>query len=73
MLCVSISDNDFDTCTSLLELYDFIEFRLDLMKLKDNELLSLYAKAKSFIATCRPDELSEERSFKLLNSGTLKG
>ncbi|MFD1553984.1 hypothetical protein DNU06_16950 [Putridiphycobacter roseus] len=62
--CLSISGPDFEQCSQQLQLSEFVELRLDLYSLSEEELVSLLKTPKDYIATCRIED--EKTSITLL-------
>ncbi len=62
--CLSISGPDFEQCNQQLQLAEFVELRLDLYSVSEEELVSLLKTPKNYIATCRIKD--EEVSILLL-------
>jgi 3-dehydroquinate dehydratase-1 len=60
MICVAISDTDFDKCLSVLRKTDMAEIRLDLTQFSDDQIRHLFSLQKKLIATYRPLEGKEE-------------
>lgn len=69
-LCVSIANKNFQECYEISSNYNFIELRLDLLDLSNNQLQKLFALKTAFIATYR-ENLNQQNKNKekiLLNA-----
>jgi 3-dehydroquinate dehydratase-1 len=60
MICVAISDTDFEKCLSMLKKTDMAEIRLDLTQFSEEQIRHLFSLQKKLIATYRPLEGKEE-------------
>lgn len=52
-ICVSLAESNYDSLVSVIDKIQFAEIRLDLCKLKEEEIASIFSLPKMFIATCR--------------------
>ena len=66
MICVAISDKNYENCLSLLEKLDMAEIRMDLTQFSIEQIKHIFSLQKKLIATYRPVEgLENERLPKL--------
>ena len=56
MICVAISDKNYENCLSLLEKIDMAEIRIDLTQFSFDEISHIFSLQKKLIATYRPLE-----------------
>jgi 3-dehydroquinate dehydratase-1 len=73
MICVAISDTDFDKCLSVLRKTDMAEIRLDLTQFSDDQIRHLFSLQKKLIATYRPLEGKEEERMEQLKTAIEAG
>jgi 3-dehydroquinate dehydratase-1 len=73
MICVAISDTDFDKCLSVLRKTDMAEIRLDLTQFSNNQIRHLFSLQKKLIATYRPLEGKEEERMEQLKTAIEAG
>ena len=67
MICVAISDKNYDNCLSVLNRVDMAEIRLDLVDFDFEQISQVFSLPKKLIATYRPvDGKEEERLPKLI-------
>jgi 3-dehydroquinate dehydratase type I len=66
MLCVSISNLDFNGCLEALQGQEMAEIRLDLLSLSLEEVEKIFSLPVKLIATCRPGKQTPENRIKLL-------
>ncbi len=60
-ICVSIGSATFSQCLTIIESATFVEIRIDLLDLRDEEFITLFKKAKRSIATCRTGQLNDKQ------------
>ena len=60
MICVAISDKNYDKCLSVLMKTEMAEIRLDLTQFSTEQIKQLFSLQKKLIATYRPLEGKEE-------------
>jgi 3-dehydroquinate dehydratase type I len=67
MICVAISDKDYRKAIAMLPGVEMAEIRLDLTEYDDEAIDVVFGQENAnFIATCRPDNMTEkEQYFKL--------
>jgi 3-dehydroquinate dehydratase-1 len=65
MICVAISDTDFEKCLSMLKKTDMAEIRLDLTQFSEEQIRHLFSLQKKLIATYRPLEGKEEEEERM--------
>ena len=73
MICVAISDTDFEKCQSVLKKTDMAEIRLDLTQFTEEQVKKVFSHQKKLIATYRPLEGKEEERMVLLKSAIEAG
>jgi 3-dehydroquinate dehydratase-1 len=73
MICVALSDTDFDKCFDLVNKFELTEIRLDLTGFNKNQVEKLFSSGNKLIATYRPGVISDKERKELLkiaiNSG----
>ena len=73
MICVALSETNFDKCVELSKKFDLAEIRLDMTKFSHDQVKKIFSGGTKLIATCRPGEISEKERKELLllaiNSG----
>jgi 3-dehydroquinate dehydratase-1 len=73
MICVAISDTDFEKCLSMLKKTDMAEIRLDLTQFSEEQIRHLFSLQKKLIATYRPLEGKEEERMEQLKTAIEAG
>ncbi len=64
MICISIGHQDFETCNSLIEKYEFAEIRLDLCNFSKKQNQQLFNRSKKMLATYLVDIITfESKAF----------
>jgi 3-dehydroquinate dehydratase type I len=66
MIYISLADISFEECLESVRKFDFIEIRLDLLKLSRHQITEVFSANPNLIATCRPGKHSEEEQKALL-------
>ena len=66
MICVALSINDADQCIEALKSLEMAEIRIDLAGYNEQQVERVFSSHKNLIATCRPDNISDEKRLKLL-------
>lgn len=61
MICVSISEKNFDKCLELVKSFELCEIRIDLCELTLKQTELIFSSEKNLIATCRPEIVSDEK------------
>lgn len=73
MICVALSDNNPDTCLSVLSKVEMAEIRLDLTEFNSEDIKKVFADRTPLIATCRPDKTGDEKQLKILTKAIQAG
>ncbi|MBN2215520.1 MAG: type I 3-dehydroquinate dehydratase [Bacteroidales bacterium] len=73
MICVAISDKNFEHCLSMLEKTDMAEIRLDLTQFSPEQVRHIFSLQKKLIATYRPLEGKEEEQKEQLKAAIEAG
>lgn len=73
MICVSISDKDFNKCLGQLQKVNTAEIRLDMTELSAAETAIIFALKKKLIATCRPGKFSDAERLEILRYAIAAG
>jgi 3-dehydroquinate dehydratase type I len=73
MICVALSETDFEKCFELSKKFDLSEIRLDLTKFDLSQVKKIFSSEAKLIATCRPGEISEESRKEILKSAIIAG
>jgi 3-dehydroquinate dehydratase I len=66
MICVALSETNFDKCVELSKKFELCEIRIDLCGFDAEQVQKIFSSGAKLIATCRPDGVSEEQRKKLL-------
>ncbi len=65
MICVSISENNFEKCLELVKKFELSEIRLDLCSFNEQQIEKIFSSGSKLIATCRPNvQITEEERLK---------
>ena len=73
MICVAISDKNYDKCLSVLEKTDMAEIRLDLTQFTTDQVKQVFSHQKKLIATYRPLEGKEKEQMIQLKTAIESG
>lgn len=73
MICVSISDQDFDKCLDLIKKYELAEIRIDMTGFNNDQVEKIFSSGAKLIATCRPDKISDKDRAQLLKTAINSG
>jgi 3-dehydroquinate dehydratase-1 len=73
MICVSLSDTEFDKCLDLVQKYELSEIRLDLTGFNMSQVERLFSSGNKLIATCRPGNISDNERKDLLKTAIKSG
>jgi len=74
MICVALQENNVSKCLQILESVEMAEIRIDLAKLSNQDVNSIFSKStKKLIATCRPDNHTDKQRMDLLKTAILSG
>jgi len=68
MLCRSIAVEGSEKILSLIDGAEMAEIRIEMSNLSSDEVMALFGKHKSLIATCRPGDIPDERRKVLLKT-----
>lgn len=63
MICVAISDKDHRKCIATLTKVQMAEIRLDLTEFDNDAIDAVFAQEVPLVATCRPDNMSEQDQY----------
>ena len=66
MICVALSESNFEKCLELSKKFELCEIRIDLCGFDVNQIQSIFSTGAKLIATCRPGNISEEQRKLLL-------
>jgi 3-dehydroquinate dehydratase-1 len=66
MICVAVSETDFNKCMGIISKMDLSEIRLDLTGYSKTQVDKLFSSTKNLIATCRPNTNMDEKVRKEL-------
>ena len=66
MICVSLNITDVDQCIEALKSLEMAEIRIDLAGYNEQQVERVFSSHKNLIATCRPDNITDEKRLKLL-------
>ena len=66
MICVALSETNFDKCFELSKKFELCEIRIDLCGFDIEQIKTLFSSGTKLIATCRPGNVSEELRKELL-------
>jgi 3-dehydroquinate dehydratase-1 len=66
MICVALSDTDFDKCLDLVKKFDLTEIRLDLTGFNKLQVEKLFSTGNKLIATYRPGIIPDKERKELL-------
>lgn len=73
MICVSLSDTDFDKCLELSKKYELCEIRIDLTDFSKQQVEKIFSSGAKLIATCRPGKHDEKERAEILKSAIMAG
>ena len=73
MICVSLGEMPFVSCLQVAATWPLVEARLDLMKLVPEKIEILAMQCRQWIATCRPDNYTEQERTTLLAAAIRSG
>ncbi len=73
MICVAISDKNYEKCLSVMKKTEMAEIRLDLTQFTEDQVRQLFSLQKKLIATYRPCEGKEEERMKQLKTAIEAG
>ncbi len=73
MICVALSETDFEKCFELSKKFELCEIRLDLTKFDLSQVKKIFSSGTKLIATCRPGAISEESRKEILKSAIIAG
>ena len=66
MICVSLASMSFDECFKAIKKAPFVELRLDLLDITEEQLKTLVSIKSKTIATCRPCKKTDPERIQLL-------
>ena len=66
MICVALSDTDFNKCLELVHKFELCEIRLDMTRFDKKQIEKIFSSGAKLIATYRPGNISEEDRKELL-------
>lgn len=72
-VCVSVSGPTYSECIEQISDYTFIELRLDLLTLSDEELSALFKRGLTILATCRPEKKGRDFQTEMLQKAIQLG
>ena len=72
-ICVSLGEMPFVTCLQVAASWPLVEIRLDLLKLDPEKIEILAMQCRQWIATCRPDNHTEQERTTLLAAAIRAG
>lgn len=74
MICVSLSEKDFEKCLEWSKEFELSEIRIDLLGFDKNQLEKIFSSGAKLIATCRPDNnVNDVVRAELLKTAILAG
>jgi len=73
MICTAISEKNFEKCIEMVGLYDLAEIRIDLTKFSKEQVKKIFSTHKNLVATCRPEEYTDEERGELLKTAIKAG
>ena len=74
MICISIPDNNIDSCLALISTADMAEIRIDMAGFDENAVKKVFSQAKKpLIATCRPEIVEDSIRVGLLTTAIKNG
>jgi 3-dehydroquinate dehydratase-1 len=69
MICVCLSETDFEKCLEMAKKFELSEVRLDLTGFSKSQIERIFSSGAKLIATCRPGVFSdEERKNRLITA-----
>ncbi len=66
MICVSLSEPDFNKCLDLVQRFELSEIRIDLCRFNAVQIEKLFSSGAKLVATCRPNHISDDERKRLL-------
>jgi 3-dehydroquinate dehydratase-1 len=74
MICVALQETNVTKCLQILNTVELAEIRIDLAKLSIDDVQKIFSESKTpLIATCRPDNYSDEERLILLKTAITAG
>ena len=74
MICVALQESNVSNCLEILESVELAEIRIDLAHLSKEDVVTIFSESNSqLIATCRPDNYSDEERMDLLKVAISSG
>jgi 3-dehydroquinate dehydratase I len=73
MICVALSETDFDKCLDLSKKFDLAEIRLDMTKFDKSQVQKIFSSGARLIATCRPGDYKDSERIELLKAAIQYG
>jgi 3-dehydroquinate dehydratase I len=73
MICVALSETDFDKCFELTNKFELSEIRIDLTGFNKKQVEKLFSSGKKLIATCRPGKINEKERLEILLKAIFSG
>lgn len=73
MICVALSETDFDKCLELTNKFELSEIRIDLTGFNKKQVEKLFSSGKKLIATCRPGKINEKERLEILMTAIVAG
>jgi 3-dehydroquinate dehydratase I len=73
MICVALSETDFDKCLDLSKKFDLAEIRLDMTKFDNPQVQKIFSSGARLIATCRPGDYTDAERTELLKTAIQHG
>ena len=74
MICVALQESDVSNCLEILESVELAEIRIDLAQLSKDDVVTIFSESSSqLIATCRPDNYTDEERMDLLKVAISSG
>jgi 3-dehydroquinate dehydratase-1 len=73
MICVALSETDFDKCLDLSHKFELCEIRLDMTGFNTKQVQKMFSSGAKLIATCRPGNMSENDRKELLKAAINAG
>lgn len=73
MICVALSETDFDKCLDLTNKFELSEIRLDLCRFSKSQIEKIFSSGAKLIATFRPGKVNEQERLDLLKTAINSG
>ena len=74
MICVALQESNVAKCLQILKSVEMAEIRIDLAKLSEADVAQIFAQSPvQLIATCRPDNYTDEQRLALLKTAITSG